>query len=427
MQTRKRWIFSPTADLWLLPFAALPLPKDPKDLDFVHTETKVYALEAHEISYILSGRDFLHVSADSTPADSPVAPLLIGDPAFEMPTPTTTFRSRLLEADHQLGINDRRSKANLEEDLIPVCFFRNRRLRQSNCAEWPTCIPPEIAPQAKGHLVVRELHSQSNSPETLEVLGLNFGPLPGLKTIMKDLKGTFAAPSSRIWEREKATEANISQLLGSPEYLATVKNGTLSRPKAGYPFVVFATHGFYLAPDGKGDKGKRDQNLLANPNPFMRCGLALAGAKTFLKTKNPGDLISEDIKDNILTGLEITRRLDLNGTQLVLLVACETGKGAKLPSGDSLATVRQAFQLADARLVVATSWEIAVSKNSPTAAIVKTFCESVKDSKELSLAKCEEFLRKAQLSALFESAKPVSRRHPYYWAAFTITGHEERR
>jgi CHAT domain-containing protein len=65
-----------------------------------------------------------------------------------------------------------------------------------------------------------------------------------------------------------------------------------------------ATHGFFEATED-------------SPNPLLQSGLILAGAALEERQSGPE-------QDGILTALEVTG-LDLRGTQLVVLSACETG------------------------------------------------------------------------------------------------------
>jgi CHAT domain-containing protein len=67
-----------------------------------------------------------------------------------------------------------------------------------------------------------------------------------------------------------------------------------------------ATHGFFEAAED-------------SPNPLLQSGLILAGAALAERQSGPD-------QDGILTALEVTG-LDLRGTQLVVLSACETGVG----------------------------------------------------------------------------------------------------
>jgi CHAT domain-containing protein/Tfp pilus assembly protein PilF len=65
---RKRWLLSPDAALWLVPWASLPLSKG------------VSAVEKHTISYAVSGRELIL----SPPSGRTTAPALFADPDFDL-------------------------------------------------------------------------------------------------------------------------------------------------------------------------------------------------------------------------------------------------------------------------------------------------------------------------------------------------------
>ncbi len=167
--------------------------------------------------------------------------------------------------------------------------------------------------------------------------------------------------------------------------------------------MVLSTHGFAFGSDAKLSKKYQLSN-----NPLLRCGLILAGYNQSLKRK----ISSIDQDDGTLTGLEILST-DLRGTELVVLSACETGVGL-VRSGEGVASLRQAFQLAGARAVVASLWQV---PDAESAQLMPRFFQYLVAGESQA-----EALRKAQLSQIESRRKRDGGAHPFFWAAFTLTG-----
>ncbi len=110
-----------------------------------------------------------------------------------------------------------------------------------------------------------------------------------------------------------------------------------------------ATHGFFLSAAAGGAGGGR-----RNP---MRCsGLALAGAATTLAAWSNGRFPPPN-EDGIVTAEEVAA-LDLRGTWLVTLSACESG-GGEARAGEGVLGLRRGFALAGARNLLLTLWPVA--------------------------------------------------------------------
>lgn len=101
--------------------------------------------------------------------------------------------------------------------------------------------------------------------------------------------------------------------------------------------------------------------------------------------------------------------LDLKATNLVVLSACETQKG-KRSTGDEVVGFSRAFIYAGTPSIIATLWSV---DDEASGLLMQKFYKHLKGGMEKA-----EALRQAQI----EIRTDLKYRHPYYWAAFTLTG-----
>ena len=228
--------------------------------------------------------------------------------------------------------------------------------------------------------------ADANGRVQLDYSQLFFGPLPGVGAEVRALKELL--PQATFLTREQATKA------------------ALKRVRA--PSVLhIATHGFFLQNDPQvRDRGaaqtkgatRLGKSLAQVENPLLRSGLALAGANRGLGGEDSG----------VLTAFEAAH-LDLWGTKLVVLSACDTGVGA-VKVGDGVYGLRRALVLAGAESQLMSLWP--VSDRSTRDLMIDYYKGLVRNEGR------GEALRRVQLRML----RDKSHGHPYYWASFIQAG-----
>jgi CHAT domain-containing protein len=218
-----------------------------------------------------------------------------------------------------------------------------------------------------------------------------FQPLPGTEDEALAIKTVL--PEAVVLLGKEATEAMLKQARG---------------PR----ILHIATHGFFFGERESSPKGARSLVINDQPNapdrlitasqvenPLLRSGLALAGAN---QGKSGDD-------DGVLTALEAAG-LDLSGTKLVVLSACDTGVGDVL-NGEGVQGLRRALVLAGSESQVMSLWPVS---DEATKDLMIPYYKALQQGEERS-----EGLRRVQLRML---RGRMGRRHPFYWAAFIQSG-----
>lgn len=142
-------------------------------------------------------------------------------------------------------------------------------------------------------------------------LGATFCPLPNVAAETGSIQTLL--PQALLLSQDRATKLAARQL----------RNPSI---------LHFATHGFFLP-----DPPEKKPNAKVIQNPLSRSALVLAN---FNQRRSCGD---DSNCNGLLTAQDVTT-IDLRGTKLVFLSACETGLG-KITNGEGVYGLRRAFTL----------------------------------------------------------------------------------
>ena len=220
---------------------------------------------------------------------------------------------------------------------------------------------------------------------------LSFSPLPGTAEEARVLQTLL--PNATVWTQASATKQAIKHST-APSILHIATHGFFLQDVV-IPPVPMASRGLSISgvqPEDRVAPGVRIEN------PLLRSGLALAGANV----RRSGE------DDGILTALEASG-LNLWGTKLAVLSACDTGVG-EVKNGEGVYGLRRALVLAGAETQMMSLWPVS---DEGTRDLMIAYYKALQAGQGRG-----EALRQVQLKML---ARP-DQRHPFYWASFIQSG-----
>jgi len=386
----KRVYIAPDGLIGMVPFEALPTTQQ--------SAPRRYLVEDAEIVYLVSGRDLVQRQARPRNASKDI--WIVGDPAYDA-TPEQRLSGRPVSSISTFTANAQER----EKGVVLVAGAAHPKTDESN----RTLIPTDWA------------------------------RLEGTRTIVNAAAQATrtAGLSPHILLDAAASEDNVYEI---------------RRPRA----LIFATHGYFMAkaPIGylslnieMGHEGVGvNADFVEREDPLHRSMLIMAGANrragTLVRYAIGTRLVSEleakrlgldgdalalarrELGDGLLTGYE-AMGMDLVGTELVVLTACESGIGVtqagpgagalRQAEGESIAGLRQGLMIAGTQAVVMSLWSVPLDE---TAAQMQSFLN-------LWLAGAQsryQAFRAAQLAALERARRGTGGGHPFWWAGFIYAG-----
>lgn len=171
-----------------------------------------------------------------------------------------------------------------------------------------------------------------------------------------------------------------------------------------------ATHGFFWSEEQANRMGNLAFLTAANENAsseedkaLSRSGLLFAGANATLTHKQ----VPDNLEDGILTARELSQ-MDLRGTNLVVLSACQTALGTI--TGDGVFGLQRGFKKAGAKTMVMSLWKV---DDQATQILMTAFYRHLAEGQSPRSA----FLAAQQHLRHIENGRFID---PIYWAAFIL-------
>lgn len=228
--------------------------------------------------------------------------------------------------------------------------------------------------------------------------------------------------SKEMWGYLKGTKEeveNISKITNMKRDLYIGSKASEEAFKENAPnnsIIHIASHGFFF-PNPLEVKKELEKNSVVEENIDFR-GSSIIGMGNFTNNRDPlmrsgiifaraNDLWSKDKisykDDGILTASEVTQ-MDLRKTKLVVLSACETGRG-DINGNEGVYGLQRAFKIAGVNNIVISLWQV-----------------PDKETKEFMMIFYQKLSKTGNIEESFYTAQiEVSKsKSPYFWAAFVL-------
>lgn len=238
---------------------------------------------------------------------------------------------------------------------------------------------------------------KSENSGTRDISRSYIAALPGSKAeveiITEILEDHKTEHYSTVYMDMDATEENIKNIRNSG-------------------IVHIATHGFFNESKKEGAVIAKDaiQDVYTE-NPLLLCGILLTGAGHAYNEK----VLEQDLKalqegkkheDGILFAYE-AMNMDLDGSKLAILSACETGLG-EVKNGEGIYGFQRSLQTAGAKVIIMSLWKV---DDAATQKLMTSFYKHWREGNDMQ-------------NAFLQAQKDIKQEFsdPKYWGAFIMIG-----
>jgi CHAT domain-containing protein len=215
-------------------------------------------------------------------------------------------------------------------------------------------------------------------------------PLPGTAREIEQIASLAPPREVVVLRGTEASTTRVERLLPKAAYAHFATHGFFSDPR--YHSAMESSDSDSVDPRAFGRFG--DRVSAAARNPLLLSGLVLAGVHALPGMSDPA--VAHD--DFGILCAETISYLPLEGLQLAVLSACDTGRG-DVAGGEGVLGLQRAFHIAGTRNVIASLWQV---DDEVTSSLMHRFFLELWRKKKNPM----EALREAQL-AIYRAEEPA--------------------